>query len=95
MIFGRAKVLEVELALTKEALERVREDYAGLKADYARLIDQMGNLVGGRPLQKTDWELDPYAENAKLPDEWLSPGPNELAIDIAPIEEKLGSEDLT
>jgi len=81
-------VLEVELAAERTAHERLRHEYELLQADYRRVIDQMGNMLGGRKVTALELENDPYAENKKLPDEWVSPGLDEIA-DIAPISDAL------
>ena len=70
--------LEVELAAERTAHERLRHEYELLQADFRRVIDQMGNMLGGRPVTALELENDPYKENAKLPDEWMTPGPDEV-----------------
>src|SRR5205809_2686815 len=83
--------LEVELAAERTAHERLRHEYELLQADFRRVIDQMGNMLGGRPVTALELENDPYKENDKLADEWMTPGPEDIP-DIRSVEEELTPE---
>lgn len=58
--------------------ERLLLDYDAMKVDYRRLVEIVGNVNMGRALSRPDFELDPYKENEKMPDEWMSPDPDDL-----------------
>jgi len=83
-----AEVLEVELAAERTAHERLRHEYELLQADFRRVIDQMGNMLGGRPVTALELENDPYKEVDKLPDEWMTPGPDEVP-DVRNLEDEM------
>lgn len=87
-----AALEERNAALVRE-LDRARHDYEVLNIDFKRLVETLGNQQGGRPLQRLDFELDPYREDNKLPDQWMSPESGE-ALDIQAIETTLSPEEL-
>jgi hypothetical protein len=85
---GEIAVLQAELAAERRAHERLRLEYDTLYADFKRIVMTMGSTIGGRPLQQVDFERDPYAENDKLPDEWMTPAADEIP-NVRDIEEAL------
>jgi hypothetical protein len=92
-MFGQKAVLRAEIASLKNANERLQHDYDNLRADYSRLVDQLGSVALGKSLQGK-WDLgsaDPYEENKKSPDVWMSPEDGEL-VDAKQIEEALMSD---
>ena len=82
------EVLEVELAAERTAHERLRHEHELLQVDFRRVIDQMGNMLAGRPVTALELESDPYKENDKLPDEWMTPGPDEVP-DVRNLEDEM------
>jgi len=82
------QILMIELTAERTAHERLREEFELLRSDYRKVIDQMGNMLGGRKVTALELENDPYAENLKLPDEWMTPGPDEVP-DVRNIEDTM------
>ena len=82
------EVLMVELTAERTAHERLREEFELLRSDYRKVIDQMGNMLGGRPVTALELESDPYAERNDMKDDWMTPGPDEVP-DVRNIEDQL------
>src|SRR3989442_1692632 len=82
------EALAVELAAERTAHERLRHEYELLQVDFRRVIDQMGNMLGGRPVTALELENDPYKEIDKLPSEWMTPGPEEVP-DVRNLEDNM------
>ncbi len=90
MIFGEKNVLRTEIRILENEINRLRDENSLLKSDYARLVEHVSNIAMGKALQPK-WDLgnqDPYAEDTKLKDEWMTPGEEELP-DIRKVEEEL------
>jgi hypothetical protein len=89
-MFGQKAILRIEIAALKNANERLQHDYDNLRADYSRLVDQLGSVALGKSLQGK-WDLgnaDPYTEDSKQPDVYLTPAEEEI-LDMRKIEEEL------
>jgi hypothetical protein len=89
MTFGKVRVLQAQLSAKEAAYDSLRHDFDNLKTDYARLVEQLGNMALGKPFGKFDMgNNDPHAEDPKQADVWYSPG-EEDTPDIRLIEDKM------
>jgi hypothetical protein len=78
MIFGRFAVAQAEIASLKNILERTEHERDQLRMDYSRLVDMLGNVALVRGTQaKFEIDTDPYKEDDKQPNTWLTPGEEE------------------
>ena len=89
----RLAKLRTEHALYKERCERLESDNDRLLVDYRKLVDLLGAAAFTKGTQaKFELDIDPYAENDKLPDSWLTPGEDEIPA-VQDIAERLTDAD--
>jgi len=70
--------LQVRLTERDSQLEQLRLDHAELQQEYRNLVGQIGNLAT-RPVAGSLFDQDdPYKEDGKRADEWVSPDTNEI-----------------
>lgn len=66
--------------LVRELLERrnarLEEDLDALRSDHRRLIDKMTAMAANGGSGRLDLTRDPFAEDPRQPDEWVTPDLN-------------------
>lgn len=85
----RIAELEAVLRERDRQLELLRHDYEMLRADYTAVVTVVGGIAV-RPRTKTLFDDDPFQEDKKQPDQWLSPGEDE-AVDAESVIAKVES----
>lgn len=79
MLFGRLATARAELSVLKNYIEKIEHERDQLKSDYRRLVDLIGQAAFIRGTQaKFELDVDPYKEDSKQPDTWLTPGEEEI-----------------
>jgi hypothetical protein len=95
MVMWGARLQEIvtENAVLKERVGRLEEAHDRLLVDYKRLVDLLGQAAFTKgTTAKFELDSDPYKEDDKAPDNWLSPGEDEIP-DVRSVEERLTDAD--
>lgn len=90
---ARLQAILTENAVLKERAGRLEEAHDRLLVDYKRMVDLLGAAAFTKGTQaKFELDSDPYKEDDKAPDQWLTPGEEETP-DVRIVEERLTDAD--
>lgn len=78
---GEKKVLETRLELEKSERERLQLEFDRLQEDFKSLVALTAGKVP--PKLKPEFDRDPFQEDTRLPEVFLSPGEDEWSGDAA------------